>query len=429
MANAHFVFVVPNRWRDRASILSEELKPTHEVDVGLIGGTKLSLRDVEGHETPLALTKRERGFVAALPTGIRVIHGIADLGFTQRGPEKPNVLIYYPKQFWAMRLIRKLSLERKRRWRLFRWARQRVAFRVAWAWEAPTQAEMTILLPDGTGKKATTDEEGQTEELTQTGRYGAWARFWEPLGGEREGKAYVETRHYATLVFDIPATAVAAHFATLPQPASSLGAVVSDGWLYVYGGHIAPTHVYSTEAVSGQFARLNLSGNTGWQPLPGGPGLQGMNLAAHKGLIYRIGGMAPRNKPGDAVDNYSVADCARFDPATMKWEPLPPLPEPRSSHDVVVMGDKLIVVGGWALKGGARTEWRDSLAVLDFAAGRLEWKTVKQPFTRRALIAAPFSGKMYVMGGFDENSRVARAVSIYDPAGKYVDHWSGFTRR
>jgi streptogramin lyase len=47
--------------------------------------------------------------------------------------------------------------------------------------------------------------------------------------------------------------------------------------------------------------------------------------------------------------------CARFDPATKSWEELPPLPEPRSSHDVVVIDNQVIVVGGWALDGKSKS--------------------------------------------------------------------------
>ena len=176
-------------------------------------------------------------------------------------------------------------------------------------------------------------------------------------------KKYEELRHYATLVFDTPQAS--GTLWTLPQATSSFGAVESGGWLYVYGGHISPTHSYSTEAVSGRFSRLNLSSGA-WEELPGGPPLQGMNLTAHAGKVYRVGGMAPRNKPGDAADNHSTAECARFDPAAGKWEALPPLPQPRSSHDVVVVGDQLIVVGGWNMKGSEQ-EWVETLAVLDLS--------------------------------------------------------------
>jgi hypothetical protein len=55
--------------------------------------------------------------------------------------------------------------------------------------------------------------------------------------------------------------------------------------------------------------------------------------------------MEPHNKSGDKSATFSVADNDRFEPKTRKWEQLPPLPEARSSHDVVVIGNKLFVVG------------------------------------------------------------------------------------
>jgi len=82
-------------------------------------------------------------------------------------------------------------------------------------------------------------------------------------------------------------------FATLPEATASFGSVVSDGWLYVYGAMFPARHSYSTEAVSGRFHRLHLSGKPEWEELPGGPGMQGMNLAVDRGKIYRIGGMTP----------------------------------------------------------------------------------------------------------------------------------------
>jgi hypothetical protein len=86
-----------------------------------------------------------------------------------------------------------------------------------------------------------------------------------------------------------------------------------------------------------------------------------LNLAAHGGRIYRVGGMQPRNAAGAAQDIWSVADAARFDPATKRWEPLPPLPSPRSSHDVVVVGHTLVVLSiddGRLFQLGATNAWQ-----------------------------------------------------------------------
>lgn len=218
-------------------------------------------------------------------------------------------------------------------------------------------------------------------------------------------------------VLSYPAMAVAeenAPLPKLPEATSSFGAATDDGWLYVYGGHIAPTHNYFKGAVSGQFHRIQLAGGTAWEKLPEGPALQGLNLAAHAGKVYRVGGMEPRNEKGSPTDNHSLSSAAVFDSAKGKWEALPDLPHPRSSHDTVVLDGKLYIVGGWNL-AGKEEHWNDNMAVLDLSAATPAWTTVPQPFRRRALMAAAYEGKLYVVGGMDDKQRVLRSVSIYDP--------------
>ncbi len=207
----------------------------------------------------------------------------------------------------------------------------------------------------------------------------------------------------------------------LPVSVSSFGAVACDGWLYTYGGHVARVHTYSTEAVSGRFYRLNLSECKEWEELPSGPGLQGMNLAAYGGRIYRVGGMEPRNRPGEPTDNHSVADCACFDPALRRWQSLPPLPQARSSHDVAVVGDKLYVLGGWSMHGSEGEDWLDSAFVLDLQSPGSTWKAIPQPFKRRALIVAVHRNQIFAIGGFNEDNRPERRVDIYDPG---TNDWS-----
>jgi N-acetylneuraminic acid mutarotase len=147
-----------------------------------------------------------------------------------------------------------------------------------------------------------------------------------------------------------------------------------------------------------------------------------MNLAVHRGKVYRVGGMQPQNKAGEPEDTRSLADVARFDPATGKWESLPSLPTPRSSHDIVVVGDRLIVVGGWTMKGTAgKPVWPETMEVMDLAAPAPAWRSVPQPFKRRALVAAADSSKVYVIGGFDDRAKIVRGMSIYDVA---TESWS-----
>ncbi len=204
---------------------------------------------------------------------------------------------------------------------------------------------------------------------------------------------------------------------TMPQAASSFGAALADGWIYVYGGHIVPTHSYSVDAVSGKFARRKVADGSAWESLPPGPAVQGMNIVAHGGRVYRVGGMEPRNRAGQPADNWSLDTVARFDPERGAWEALPPLPAPRSSHDVVVSGNRLVVVGGWNMRGvGQDSLWPDTMEVLDLSAPTLAWKSVPQPFRRRALVAAADTQRIYVVGGFDDANAIDKGLAIYDVA-------------
>ncbi len=205
----------------------------------------------------------------------------------------------------------------------------------------------------------------------------------------------------------------------LKPAVSSFGAAVCDGYLYVYGGHIGSAHAFSNKNALGIFRRLRLEGSNTWEELPGGPSMQGLAMVAHSGKLYRIGGTQARNDPGEPTDMISLSSFAGYDPATKKWTDLPDLPQPRSSHDAVVQGDRIYVVGGWAMGGkGNKPVWHDTALVYDLAAANPEWQTIPQPFVRRALIAATHEGKVYVVGGMTEVGELKPFVNIYDPASK-----------
>lgn len=215
-----------------------------------------------------------------------------------------------------------------------------------------------------------------------------------------------------TALADAPA------IAPLPKAVSSFGAATLDGFVYAYGGHAGKTHVYSTDDVLGTFARLSCSEPSKWETLPSGPILQGLALVAHGGKLYRIGGMQPRNKSGEESDTISVADVSCFDPKTKKWTESAPLPEPRSSHDAIVLGDTIYVFGGWNLRGkGQKGVWHTTALRLDLSEKEPKWVAFEQPFKRRALTVAAINGKLYVVAGLSDFG-TALMVNTYDPAMK-----------
>jgi YHS domain-containing protein len=211
----------------------------------------------------------------------------------------------------------------------------------------------------------------------------------------------------------------------LPKAISSFGATELDGFIYVYGGHAGTTHTYSNETTLGTFHRLSVSSlnKDKWEELPGGTGLQGLNLAAAGGKVYRVGGMQARNKPGEKGDSHSVSEVVAFDPKTNTWSPALSMPAGRSSHDVVAVGSKLVVVGGWEMRGpNEKPVWHETALILDTAAKEPKWESVPQPFKRRALTAAALGNKVYAMGGLNDTGETIRKVSILDIAtGKWND--------
>jgi N-acetylneuraminic acid mutarotase len=225
---------------------------------------------------------------------------------------------------------------------------------------------------------------------------------------------------FAAALLAAPAGAADPPFPPLPRAVSSFGAAVAGDHVYVYGGHAGKTHTYSTESTVGTFRRLSLADpGKGWEELPAGPHAQGLALVAHGGKLIRVGGMQPRNEPGDPADNHSLASVARFDPAAGRWEDLPDLPAGRSSHDAAVVGDTLVVVGGWRMGGaGKAPEWHDTALLLDLADPKAKWEAVPQPFQRRALSAAVAGGKVYAVAGLTADGGTAHEVNVFDPAAR-----------
>ncbi len=421
-AYSHFGFVVPHAGGRAADlIISETLTPEPGISVDVIKSSRLFIRDSEAKDTPLNTVRSGSVYRIELPgRGSRIIHGSADLGITPSGRSpKPYLLLYYPKTLIGPLLGAQATLGADTPVELVPEGEPGKTTLLLLSRGKPLAgSEVTLVLPGGKEKRVKTDESGRTPLISETGRLAAWARFWEPGAGERDGKPYEQLRHYAMLVFD--SYPKPANFTTLPEATSSFGAVADQGWLYIYGGHVLPTHNYSTAAVSGKFNRVNLE--TGqWQDLAGGPSLQGLNLVAANDKIIRVGGMQPRNAPGTKQDIHSIAEVASFDPATNSWHPLTPLPEPRSSHDLAVINDQLIVVGGWNLKGNDGTTWASTALSLNLKDPKAHWQAIAQPFQRRALITAVHKGRVYVMGGITKAGAVSPEVDIYDPA---TDSWT-----
>jgi outer membrane protein assembly factor BamB len=231
----------------------------------------------------------------------------------------------------------------------------------------------------------------------------------------------------ATLLAAITAGTGAATLPELPQAATSFGAAVADGWVYVYGGNSGKAHEFHRECIKGDFFRLNLSNGKEWEKLPSDRPLLGAAMASYQGSIYRIGGMEARNEKGARNDIHSTKEVVRYVPASGQWESLPDLPDQRSSHDVAVLDNILYVAGGWKLTGGGSRdaedssgEWHKTMLSLDLANPTKGWTSIPQPFQRRALAVVAHENRLWFIGGMDSSDEPSLAVDWYEPkSGKW----------
>ncbi|MEM6798114.1 MAG: hypothetical protein AAF589_01245 [Planctomycetota bacterium] len=283
---------------------------------------------------------------------------------------------------------------------------------------------------EGSGK---TDEAGRVSfdsAAVEPGTNGLLVGFTEnDKSGEINGKEYTSTSHYLTATFTRagekkepePEPEQTSDLPLLAEPIASFGAATSEGWLYVYSGHTGTAHDHSRENLSQHFTRIRLEGGEAWEALPIETTLQGFALVAHGGCLYRVGGLHPRNAPDEEEQLFSVDEFSRFTPETGEWQKLPPLPEPRSSHDAVVIGDKLYVAGGWTLAGPSSGTWLDTAWVCNLKDAKSGWSAVPSPpFLRRALALSELNGQLVAIGGMDDAPTVSNRVDAFDPdAGKW----------
>ena len=214
----------------------------------------------------------------------------------------------------------------------------------------------------------------------------------------------------------------------LPAPVASFGAAATpEGEVFIYGGHAGKRHRYNREDVNGELHSWK-TGLTAWESLGKDEPAQGASLIALPGKVLRIGGMAARNAREDTQDLWSSETAASFDVKTKTWTQLPKLPERRSSHDSVVIGETLYVIGGWTLAGGKSSApdpvWLGTYLTLDLSKPDAQWQSHPQPFKRRALAVQAIGTKLYAIGGMSDGDEPVTNVDVLDTT---TGQWSPST--
>lgn len=210
----------------------------------------------------------------------------------------------------------------------------------------------------------------------------------------------------------------------LPEELTSFGAAISEGKVYLYGGHTGDAHSYSTSEQSNRLWCLDTQNpESDWQQISTGPRLQGLGLVAWNGKLIRIGGFTAMNEAGEDHDLQSQSLVAAFNVETKSWSDLPALPEPRSSLDAAILGDFVYVVGGWQLSGeSSDSQWHSTAWRLNLADENSKWEAIADPpFQRRAVSVAAHDGQLFVIGGMQKKGGPTTKTAIYDPSS---DKWN-----
>lgn len=198
----------------------------------------------------------------------------------------------------------------------------------------------------------------------------------------------------------------------LAEPITSFGAATIGGRLFVAGGYHGAPHHYDR---TGQSARLT-SYDASFAPsehAPLGETLQGVGLAAVGERLVVCGGSHAENGPGEPTSMRSSSSCALYDPAIDNYQGVASLSVPRSSFDMVAVGGKVYVLGGWQIEDDPRRgRFLDHYEVLDVATGTMT--SHPQPFSRRAMAVAARGHEVIVVGGMGGDGEVTREVAVLD---------------
>ena len=200
VAHAHMVYVVPAKDGGAITVVfSDSLEPDEKVKMDKLAGLKLIAR-TDGKDVPVEYTKADHSFAAKLPKGASVVYGTVAYGLLSRS-EKPTLLVYHPKAVLAGAGLKSATVGEAAAQEIVPVTEAgKTRFQLLAKGKPVAAAEGTVVLPDGTKEKVTTDKGGYTPGFEQTGRYAAYLKLTEAKAGEHDGKKYEEVRHYATLV-------------------------------------------------------------------------------------------------------------------------------------------------------------------------------------------------------------------------------------
>ncbi len=442
----HFVWVLlpePGS-REFGVVLSEGLHPDDPQYLERMADATVTLHGVDGQRREVKLTLGEDRLVGTIPDDFAAvaIEVPVTWGVIERGGQA-FLLKYRALSLLDLSLSERLKLESSSsRGPLLRLQPHGQGIQLRGAVGQSPLGETAIKIVGGQEPfELTTTSQGiALWTPTSSGDYGLYAKASEVGSGQWKDLNYEEVRTYVTVsvrvdqrdwatdaagtgssevqVRSVAGKELGVTIPELPFGITSFGAARVGESIYVYGGHTGSAHSYWNTSQSNQLLRWNTTAAEGrWEVVAEGQHrLQGLAMVSHGEQLILVGGFFATNEEGEAHQLYSQSQVVAFDTNSGQWSPLPALPQGRSSHDAIVLDDRLYVVGGWAMDGPDSTEWHDSACVLNLQDTAAGWRELPAPgFQRRALALAAFDGKIFALGGMERQGGPTRRTSIFDP--------------
>ena len=191
-----------------------------------------------------------------------------------------------------------------------------------------------------------------------------------------------------------------------PVGRRAVAAATLDGIVYVSGG-------WNGEAT--QLDRVDAYDPVGrfWRPAPAlGVARSQHSLVAARGRLWAVAGWS--------ADLGLVAEIESWAPGEAGWRTITRLPTPRREPGVALLGDRLIIAGGFNGASDADLDgYSGVVEAYDLTTGT--WVSLaSMPTPRRGLALVNVDGALYALGGYNADDGFLGVIERYD-AGR--DAW------
>jgi len=129
--------------------------------------------------------------------------------------------------------------------------------------------------------------------------------------------------------------------------------------------------------------------------------------------IYVFGGHHPDATKGGPMTDPGFSFCEAFDPAIDTWREIAPMPTPRFASAAVVLGDRILVLGGAGLRAEGFKNF-DVVESYDLRMDRWSEAGFRLPWRAAGAGACTRNNRLYIAGG-NSGDRIENRITCYDP--------------